>query len=86
MTVVDTLEETLAVILAAGQGMRLRPLTNDRPKCLLKVGNHTLLEHQLKALQANGIRNVVIVTGYLAEQIHQAAAGQAQFVHNPGSI
>lgn len=53
-----------AVILAAGTGNRLRPHTNDKPKCLVEAGGMTLLERQLESLYANGFKKVVIVTGY----------------------
>lgn len=58
-----------AVILAAGIASRLRPLTNDRPKCLLEIGNRSLLERAIDALVANEIHEIVIVTGYLKEMI-----------------
>ena len=58
-----------AVILAAGTASRLRPLTLHTPKCLLKVGQRTLLQRSMDALIAAGIREFVIVTGYLHEQI-----------------
>lgn len=58
-----------AVILAAGMASRLRPLTNNTPKCLLKVGERSLLQRSMDALIANGITEFVIVTGYLHEQI-----------------
>ena len=58
-----------AVILAAGIASRLRPLTNDRPKCLLKIGNRSLLERAIDGLLINGIDEIVIVTGYLKEMI-----------------
>jgi choline kinase len=54
-----------AVILAAGIASRLRPLTDNTPKCLLKVGDKTILEHTLENLIANNIPNIIIVTGYL---------------------
>jgi choline kinase len=54
-----------AVILAAGIASRLRPLTNNTPKCLLKVGDKSILEHTLENLIANNIFDVIIVTGYL---------------------
>ncbi|EDS76694.1 putative nucleotidyl transferase [Clostridium botulinum C str. Eklund] len=61
-----------AVILAAGMGSRLRPLTNDIPKCLVKVSCCSILENALIVLNDIGIENVVIVTGYLHEKIeHQ---------------
>ena len=58
-----------AVLLVAGRSTRLYPLTLDKPKCLLEVGGKTLLEHQLDALAAVGIDELVLVTGYLSEMI-----------------
>ena len=58
-----------AIILAAGTASRLRPLTSNTPKCLLKVGERTLLQRSMDALIKAGIREFVIVTGYLHEQI-----------------
>ncbi len=58
-----------AIILAAGTASRLRPLTSNTPKCLLKVGQRTLLGRSMDALIAAGIHEFVIVTGYLHEQI-----------------
>lgn len=76
-----------AVILAAGMASRLRPLTNDTPKCLLKVGERCLLQRSMDALIANGISEFVIVTGYLHEQIENFVASkypnvQCKFIHN----
>ena len=58
-----------AIILAAGEGTRLRPYTLDRPKCLVELAGRPLLEHQMAALQAAGVDDITIVTGYRAEQI-----------------
>lgn len=58
-----------AIILAAGQGSRLRPLTDHRPKCLVKVQGKPILEYQLEALCAAGVRECVIVVGHLAAQV-----------------
>lgn len=58
-----------AVILAAGIASRLRPLTNDCPKCLLKIGDRNLLQRSMDGLIKNGIAEFVVVTGYLHEQI-----------------
>lgn len=58
-----------AVILAAGTASRLRPLTSDTPKCLLKIGKRTLLERSMDALIAAGVGEFCIVTGYLHGQI-----------------
>ena len=61
-----------AVILAAGIASRLRPLTNNTPKCLLKVGSKNILELTIENLIANKIFEIVIVTGYLENQIRDA--------------
>ena len=53
-----------AIVLCAGNGSRLRPLTDDRPKCLLRFGERTILDLCLDNLKAAGIHDVVLVTGY----------------------
>ena len=59
----------IGVILAAGMAKRLRPLTDNKPKCLLKVGERTLLERTVDAMQQAGVTEFVVVTGYCADQI-----------------
>ena len=59
----------IGVILAAGMAKRLRPLTDTKPKCLLKVGERTLLERTVDAMAAAGITEFVVVTGYLGNMI-----------------
>lgn len=61
----------IAVIPAAGMATRLRPLTAHTPKCLLEVGGKALLGRAMDALSVNGIREAVIVTGYLAPMIKE---------------
>ena len=58
-----------AMILAAGLGTRLRPLTNDRPKALVEVGGRTMLDITLSRLRAFGIRDVIINVHYFADMI-----------------
>lgn len=58
-----------AVILSAGIGSRLLPLTREIPKCLVEVGGRSILDHQLDALHAAGIEQAVIVGGYRYRQI-----------------
>jgi NDP-sugar pyrophosphorylase family protein len=58
-----------AVILAAGQGTRLRPLTNNLPKCLVQVHGKPLLQYQLESLEKARIRHCVIVVGYLGDKV-----------------
>lgn len=60
---------TRALILAAGQGTRLRPLTNDKPKCLVPLLGKSLLERQVMTLRKSGVDDIHIVTGYRSDQI-----------------
>lgn len=77
-----------AVILDAGEGRRLLPLTSVKPKCLLKLNDVTILEHQLINLARCGIRDVVIVIGYQASKIFEEIKKkhfdlEIEFVENP---
>ena len=63
-----------AIILSAGQGSRLGHLVDDRPKCLIDFNGRSLLDRQLDTLAANGIREVVVVTGFRDDQIEAAIA------------
>jgi choline kinase len=58
-----------AIILAAGIAKRLRPLTDNTPKCLLKAGGKTILEMTLNNVLKNGINDFVMVTGYRENMI-----------------
>ncbi len=58
-----------AVILAAGEGKRVRPLTRSRPKALLPVANRPIIGHVIEALLKNGIRDIIVVVGYRKEQV-----------------
>jgi choline kinase len=58
-----------AIILAAGQGQRLKPLTNHLPKCLIPIGGATVLEHMLRRIEQCGLQNVILVTGFEADSI-----------------
>ena len=78
-----------AIILSAGQGSRLGHLTDDRPKCLIEFNGRTLLDRQLDALAANGVEEVVVVTGFRDDQIEAAlkrrgdAGPRVRTVYNP---
>ena len=61
-----------AIIIAAGLGIRLNPLTNDKPKCMLEIKGKTILQHQLDAFHANGITDISIIKGYKKEGIDYA--------------
>ena len=68
----------IGVILAAGMAKRLRPLTDTKPKCLLKVGEHTLLERTVDAMRQAGIQEFLVVTGYRGEMIRSFLEGYAR--------
>lgn len=61
-----------AMILAAGRGERLRPLTDKTPKPLIKVAGKSLIEYHLDNLVRSGFKEIVINTAWLAEKIHHA--------------
>ena len=60
-----------AVVLAAGEGARLQPITATRPKHLIQVGGKPILEHCLDALKFSGITEVVVVTHYMGDAIRR---------------
>ena len=78
-----------AILLAAGLGSRLLPLTAERPKCLIEVGGRTILEHQVEALRAAGVAKVTVVGGYRFDQLERfvadrwAAEERPELVFNP---
>lgn len=79
-----------AVILAAGQGTRIRSVHGEHPKCLIEVDGSTILDHQLEALSMTGINDIAIVVGYEEEQIisHVRARSLTEnqhihFIENP---
>lgn len=68
-----------AMILAAGRGERLRPLTDTTPKPLLKVGEYSLIEHHLMALKKAGIEDVVVNLAWLGDQIESQLGDGSQY-------
>lgn len=67
-----------AVILSAGQGSRLLPLTADRPKCLIEFSGRTLIDWQLDSLIANGIDDIAVVVGFRDDQVADALARRGE--------
>jgi choline kinase len=63
-----------AIILSAGQGSRLGHLVDGRPKCLIEFNGRTLLDRQLDTLEASGVHEVVVVTGFHDELVNEAIA------------
>ncbi len=76
-----------AIILSAGQGSRLLPLTADQPKCLIPFAGKTLLDWQIDALAAAGVAEIVVATGFRTEKVEAQLAlrsdVRARAVFNP---
>lgn len=68
-----------AMILAAGLGTRLRPLTNDRPKALVEVAGYTLLEITLARLRSFGVRDVIVNTHHYADMVIEYLSAHDNF-------
>jgi choline kinase len=66
-----------AIILSAGQGSRLGHMVDDRPKCLIDFNGRSLLDRQLDTLQACGVHEAVVVTGFHDELVEQAIAARS---------
>ena len=69
----------IAMILAAGRGERLRPVTDDVPKSLVEVNGQTLLERHLQSLARGGVETVVINLGWLGDQITERIGSGGEF-------
>lgn len=63
------MKDLTAIILCGGKGIRLRPLTIDTPKPLIKINNEPILSHVIKHLKSHGIKQYVIATGYQSHKI-----------------
>ncbi len=72
-----------AMVLAAGLGTRMRPLTNDRPKPLVTVGGRTLLDHMLDRLADAGVERAIVNVHYFADQIEAHVARRAALQPRP---
>jgi len=70
------------VILAAGKGARLNGTIGDKPKCLLRIGGRTLVERQIDALDAAGIRDIVVVVGCQAELVRRNCGHRVNYIEN----
>jgi NDP-sugar pyrophosphorylase family protein len=68
-----------AVVLAAGLGTRLRPLTDTTPKALLEIGGHPMIEYPLRMLARGGVTEVAINLHHLAEQVRAALGDGARY-------
>jgi choline kinase len=73
-----------AIILAAGQGTRLRPLTNDRPKCMVEYNGKPIIDYIVETMYKENLMNVNIITGYLSDVLknHLSKYERIMFYHN----
>jgi choline kinase len=79
---------TNAVILSAGQGKRLSPLTDARPKCLVPIAGRPILEWQMRSLEAAGVDEITVVTGFCADAVDAMVmttnvAADVRTIYNP---
>ena len=72
-----------AIILAAGLGSRLMPLTKEMPKSMLKVGGKPILKWIVGNLKSCGIHEIIIVTGYKQDKIKEFFGDTVQYRYNP---
>jgi MurNAc alpha-1-phosphate uridylyltransferase len=69
---------TTAMVLAAGLGTRMRPLTDDRPKALVEVGGRSLIDHVLDRLAEAGVQRAVVNVHYFADLLERRLAGRSR--------
>ena len=80
------MKTTTAVILVAGIGSRLRPITDDRPKALVDLGGETILARAVRLLVSYGVRKIVLATGYREDAVRAAMEGApiaVEYCRNP---
>jgi len=68
-----------AIILAAGRGSRLYPITIDRPKCLLEIGGERIIDRQIDSMRMAGIKDIVVVVGYKGDVIRHEVGDKIRF-------
>ena len=64
-------KDTTVIILAAGLGTRLRPFTNETPKCMVSINGTPIIQQQLNILEQLGFQKIVIVGGYKSENLEK---------------
>ena len=72
-----------AIIVAAGPGTRLLPFTENKPKCMLEMGEKTILQRTLEALRGNGVTDIVIVKGHKSDAINYP---DIKYYYNPNYV
>jgi L-glutamine-phosphate cytidylyltransferase len=72
-----------AIILAAGKGSRLEPVSCESVKCLVELGGMTLIQRQFRYLRACGITQIAVVVGFQADRIRRICGPEVEYVENP---
>jgi len=72
-----------AIIFTAGMGKRIRPLTKNIPKGLLKIKNKTILEYQIESLNNLGIKDIVLVIGHGSQKVRELFGQNIKYIFNP---
>ncbi|MEE3234166.1 MAG: phosphocholine cytidylyltransferase family protein [Candidatus Latescibacterota bacterium] len=72
-----------AIVLAAGLGTRLKPLTDSCPKCLVTIKGKALIDYQLDALELVGVDDIVVVVGAMADQVRAHCGNRVRYIENP---
>ena len=72
-----------AIILAAGASRRMISLTRNLPKCLLTIGDKSIIEHQIASLHHYGLDEIIVVTGFCEDKIKSACGDTISYITNP---
>ena len=72
----------IAIILAAGKGERLNPISGDKPKCLIEMDGVSLIERQIRILKQAAVRNIAVVVGYGADQVRDRCGNKVAYIEN----
>lgn len=77
------MNKPIVIIFAAGRGSRLKPYTEEMPKCLLLIDELSLIEHQVLACNKAGLNDIVVIIGYKGELIKQTLGNKVRYATNP---
>jgi len=72
-----------AIILAAGESKRMISLTANLPKCLLKIGDKSIIQHQISSLHHYGLDDIIIVTGFFEDKVKAVCGNKVHYISNP---
>jgi choline kinase len=79
-TIIHKYDDLTVILLVAGQGTRLMPLTDNKPKCMVEVSGKSIIQRQLDLFKKMGIKKIIAVTGYMQEKIEDPTLVK---VYNP---